>query len=375
MRLAAFFLQSQEVPAEAPLLRDILKKVSRSFYLSLVILPPAVRTPVSLGYLFCRAADTLADTRLLPRAQRQQALSAFRHQFRRAIPSFATLEALQRHVLPHQGSPGERQLLAHLSDCFQVFLRLPASDRRRLRALVLTLTRGMEMDLHYFPGESVATAQALPDLATLDRYTYYVAGVVGKFWTAIHAAHLPALRTRDLPTLLRLSVRFGKGLQLTNILRDIGRDLHAGRCYLPLTHLVPLGLSVSALLQPDAGARLRPLLAGLIRLTLEHLDAACTYVLLLPWRLWRLRLSCMWPLLFAVQTLHRTWQTPDVLQPASVAKISRAAVYRTMGWSLLCLASPRLFRWSYCYLRRALTATLPQVPENAAVSLTHCGMA
>jgi len=48
--------------------------------------------------------------------------------------------------------------------------------------------------------------------------------------------------------LLRDGVRFGKGLQLVNILRDLPRDLRQGRCYLPTerlarVQLTPLGFA------------------------------------------------------------------------------------------------------------------------------------
>ena len=43
------------------LLRDLLKRVSRLFYTTLVVVPADVRDQVSLAYLFARAADTIAD--------------------------------------------------------------------------------------------------------------------------------------------------------------------------------------------------------------------------------------------------------------------------------------------------------------------------
>ena len=53
-------------PAETStrLLSHILPRVSRSFYLSLRVLPQCVRPTIGLAYLFCRAADTIADTSL-----------------------------------------------------------------------------------------------------------------------------------------------------------------------------------------------------------------------------------------------------------------------------------------------------------------------
>ena len=53
-------------PARALLLGSLLKSVSRSFYLTLRVLPTGMRDPVGLAYLLARAADTIADTSLIP---------------------------------------------------------------------------------------------------------------------------------------------------------------------------------------------------------------------------------------------------------------------------------------------------------------------
>src|SRR4029434_8416796 len=45
---------------------EILSRVSRSFYLSIRVLPRRLRDPVSLGYLLARASDTIADTADIP---------------------------------------------------------------------------------------------------------------------------------------------------------------------------------------------------------------------------------------------------------------------------------------------------------------------
>ena len=66
---------------EHELLHDILKQVSRSFYLTLNVLPAGVRDQMGLSYLFARAADTIADTDLIDRTQRLKYLNQFRAQF------------------------------------------------------------------------------------------------------------------------------------------------------------------------------------------------------------------------------------------------------------------------------------------------------
>jgi farnesyl-diphosphate farnesyltransferase len=216
----------------------------------------------------------------------------------------------------------------------------------------------MEMDLHYFPEETAAMVRALPDLQTLDLYTYYVAGVVGEFWTKIHLAHLPTLQQCDAEELCRLGINFGKGLQLTNILKDVAKDFHHGRCYLPQEQLIQLHVQVNELSTPGTLVRIHPLISQLVWRTLEHLDDGYEYILRLPARVHRLRLSCMWPLLFAVQTLEAVYTSPDLLQSQVRVKISRRAVYWTMLWSMWGLCGPTFFSNHYGYLRRRLITLL-----------------
>jgi farnesyl-diphosphate farnesyltransferase len=313
---------------------------------------------VSLAYLFCRTADTLADTRLVPLQNRLQALALYREQFLLPFPALADLEELHATILPHQGGEGERQLLSHLSDCFQILATFSHNDQHYIRNLVLTLTRGMEMDLRSFPEETAIGMRALPDFPTLDLYTYYVAGVVGEFWTKIHVAHFPALRGCGCEALCRLGMHFGKGLQLTNILKDLAKDLQQGRCYLPQEQLAQLHVSVDAMRNPETLARIRPLIHRLIWRTVEYLDDGYEYIQRLPLRLYRLRLSCMWPLLFAVQTLVLVSVSDTLMQPHAQVKISRRVIYWTMFWSMWGAFVPAFFSRYYGRLRRQLIATL-----------------
>ena len=349
--------------AEKILLKYILKRVSRSFYLSLCVLPGSVRKPVSIAYLFCRVADTIADTPIFPCFQRLHVLQTFRKQFLLHHPSREELKQLHPALLSQRAKQEEYQLFYHLSDCFRLFDGLSEVDRQLVSELVLTLIRGMEMDLSYFPGETASTAQAFPDLATLDLYTYYVAGVVGEFWTKIHKVHMQTWQPHNFSTLCALGVRFGKGLQMTNILKDLGKDLAIGRCYLPREQLEQLEIQLEELTKPLAIQRLRPLIIQLAWQALDHLDQAYQYVLQLPHRAVRLRLSCMWPLLFAVQTLEVVCHSEALLDSEARVKISRGAVYRTMFWSIWCLIAPGIFAKYYASMRRRLTMTLHHISE------------
>jgi len=60
------------------LLTTLLRDVSRSFYLTLRVLPSRVRAPIGLAYLLARATDTLADASSVPVAARRAALESLR---------------------------------------------------------------------------------------------------------------------------------------------------------------------------------------------------------------------------------------------------------------------------------------------------------
>ena len=119
-----------------------------------------------------------------------------------------------------------------------------------------------------------------------------------------------------------------------------------------------LEIGPEELINPTILQQLRPLIIQLTWHTLDHLDQACQYVLQLPRTALRLRLSCMWPLLFAIQTLENICRSEVLLYPEARVKISRRVIYRTMFSSLWCLIAPRRLAKYYAFLRRRLTATL-----------------
>lgn len=318
------------------LLRTIQKQVSRSFYLTLAVVPRAVRDQIGLAYLFARAADTIADTALIERKRRLEFLHVFQAQF--GSPDrvdWRAVRGIQSALSPHQSDTGERRLMEKLEDCFRIYGEFSGADRARLCRLMGTLTKGMEMDLIRFPGDSAEHLTALHSLDDLDLYTYYVAGCVGEFWTAMMCAHLPSLSSWKQDEMSKIAVRFGKGLQLTNILKDLARDLQRGRCYVPQVFLHEAGLSAADLLRRESLAAFRPVLRRLLRIAVEHLDQGWSYTVAVPRREVRLRLACMWPILFAGGTLARVGTSAEVLNPRVILKISRSQVYQMMAMTTL----------------------------------------
>jgi len=317
------------------LLRDLLKRVSRLFYTTLVVVPANVRNQVGLAYLFARAADTIADTELIDRPRRLDYLSQLKTQFVSDQVSSPQIREIQQAVATVQQDSAERQLLERLDECFQVLQTLSADDRRRVQRLMTTLIQGMEMDLTVFPGHDATHVTALKTLDELDRYTYYVAGCVGEFWTDLMCAHRRGLRAWNVRSMSEVGVRFGKGLQLTNVVKDVAHDLQRGRCYIPEALLSDHGLKAKDLLDPGSLTKFRSVLNQLIRLTVDHLDQGWLYTMAIPRYETRLRLSCMWPILSAGESLKLVRTSPDVLNPAVKIKMSRARVYGMMAVTVL----------------------------------------
>jgi farnesyl-diphosphate farnesyltransferase len=339
-------------PATHELLHGILKQVSRSFYLTLNVLPAGVRDQMGLSYLFARAADTIADTDLIDREQRLKYLNQFRAQFSTAGIDWKVLQEIQTALIPHQKDSAEAILLQRLEDCLKLYARFSTGDQERIQWLMGVLPDGMEMDLIRFPGESSGHLTALSTLDELDQYTYYVAGCVGEFWTRMVCAHRPAMAQWDVAKMSAIGVRFGKGLQLTNIVKDIARDLHHGRCYVPESLLQEANLEPADLLVEANLPKFRPILNRLIGLAMEHLDQGWFYTMAIPRSEIRQRLACMWPILLAGETLRRVAIAPDLLNPTVNVKVPRSVVYRVMALTTLTRANGYVATAYWAHLRK-----------------------
>lgn len=321
--------------ASADLLGPLLQSVSRSFYLTLRILPAGMRESVGLAYLLARAADTIADTALIEPARRLSLLLALRAVVGgdRSADTTTAIEQMAVEVAGRQTLADEKRLLESLGSALALLDQLGEADRAAVREIVTTLTTGMEFDLRTFPAEDSGQIAALLDTSELDRYTYLVAGCVGEFWTKMTCAHVPGTFDEPHETIIARGVRFGKALQLTNILRDCSKDLRIGRCYLPVSLLERHGLTPASLLAPDASLRARPVLAELLATALAHYRAAADYTFAIPRLSIRLRLACLWPILIGLETLTLLARNDAWLDTAKISKIGRNDVYRLVAGS------------------------------------------
>jgi farnesyl-diphosphate farnesyltransferase len=327
-----------------------LRATSRSFYLTLRILPAAVRPQIGLAYLLARATDTIADTEILPVAQRLTALQ----QLRERILGQNTRPLNFGEFAGQQGLPAERALLEKIEDSLALLAALVPADLQRVRDVLATITSGQELDLRRFAAASAQNVVTLETPAALDDYTYRVAGCVGEFWTKICRAHLfPQVRLADEKQFLADGIRFGKGLQLVNILRDLPADLKNGRCYLPRQRLDELKLLPETLLSPANAGKFLPLFHEYLDQAEAHLAAGWRYTLTLPQGQFRVRLACAWPILIGVKTIEKL-RAADVMTLRARVKVSRAEVRGVLWRSLLACPWPPAWRKLYAPAGKAI---------------------
>lgn len=214
---------------------------AKSFHFASRFLPVEKRRAVFALYDYCRHADNLVDTR------GERPAGAVR----------ADLGALGRTVrhLHAGGTPPDPRWLA-LGDTLR---RYPVP----LEPLV-DLLDGLAHDLA--PVE-------MPDFATLVGYCRLVAGGVGLMLG-------PVLGAPD--AFREPGVRLGVAMQLTNVLRDVGEDLDAGRVYLPADELRRFGLDRAALEERRVTVKFRRFMSFQIERARRHFQEGCGVVRLFP---------------------------------------------------------------------------------------------
>ena len=301
---------------------DLLKSVSRSFYLSLRFLPPAMREPVSLGYLLARFTDTIADAPGLGNQERLERLEEFRLviQGKKAALSGDLTELSDK--LEH---PGERHLLGSSGDLFAWYDSLDSALRDHLSEVILTIIHGQSWDIRAFENGNHAACGTRDDLL---RYTYWVAGCVGEFWTKIGFTTLGSkfARPEDATAMLMNGRKLGQALQLINILRDLHEDLPRGRCYLPKDELIAVGWDGHSAL---TATELSPVFHKWLGACHGFLEESDSYVKSV--RDPRVRFCTRLPRLLAEDTvtLLRNAGVSEVMRTR--VKISRSDVWKAMG--------------------------------------------
>jgi 15-cis-phytoene synthase len=185
--------------------QEITKKSRSNLAFAFISLPKQTRQDITAFYAFCRKVDDAADDPDVSLADRQRWLKGWRRW-------------LVRSEADEPGFAAEvRALIAKYKIDPQLFEEI---------------LLGVEMDLEPVRFEK---------FDALYRYCYRVAGAVGLVSIEIFGYKNPRCK--------EYAQKLGTALQLTNIIRDVDRDLrNGGRIYLPLSEVKMFGYSEQELL-------------------------------------------------------------------------------------------------------------------------------
>ncbi len=171
--------------------------------LAFVSLGAERRRDITTFYAFCRVIDDIADADALDVNEKQKRLNEWRESLRAPRPN-------------------ESEIAAGLRDLMKKYPITPE--------MLEEIIAGVEMDL---------TIQRYPSFEELRVYCYRVASAVGLVSIEIFGYRNPACK--------EYAVQLGLALQTTNIIRDVGKDLQAGRIYLPQEDLARFNYSENEL--------------------------------------------------------------------------------------------------------------------------------
>src|SRR5882724_1701762 len=319
----------------------LLPGVSRTFALTIPQLPDDLRPVVTNAYLLCRIADTIEDEVPLTPERKQY----FHERFTAVVAERASPEQFTADLEPllsSQTLDAERMLIREIPRVVRVTFGFSDRQRAAIEQCVRVMCEGMPQF------QRNARLSGLSDMHELERYCYYVAGVVGEMLTDLFCAGSSEIERRR-PVLAPLATSFGYGLQLTNVLKDTWEDRRRGVCWLPRDVFGRAGLDLETLVAGEKSEALAAAFDELIGIAHAHLREALAYTLAVPPRETGIRRFCLRALGLAVLTLRKIHRNPDFLAGRQV-KVSRRTVRATAITTSLAARSDwmlsRLFQWS-----------------------------
>jgi 15-cis-phytoene synthase len=189
----------------------ITRQSKSNLALAFVSLGRERRNDITIFYAFCRVIDDIADDVNLIAEEKRRQLSKWRRWLRSATPDEPSLAPDLRSLIDKYSlSPG----------------------------MLEEIIAGVEMDL------SISRYATFDELRV---YCYRVASAVGLVSIEIFGYRNPACK--------EYAIQLGLALQITNIIRDVGKDLRDGRIYLPREDLARFDYSETELQERQYNAR------------------------------------------------------------------------------------------------------------------------
>ena len=198
----------------------LLAGVSRTFAFTIPQLPDGLREAVTNAYLLCRIADTVEDDPGLDADSKDGFLRLFLVALENGHGADEFARALPPRLAPSTPA-AEVELVRESPRVLRASHEFPRRQRDAILRCVETMSAGMS------DFERGSDQTGLADVAELERYCYFVAGVVGEMLTELFCAYSQRIDARRGELEAR-AVSFGLGLQMTNILKDVWDDRSRG---------------------------------------------------------------------------------------------------------------------------------------------------
>lgn len=293
--------------------KAILGSVSRTFALTIPLLPEVLEKVVGNAYLLCRIVDTIEDATSLNPSTKQVLSQLFLESVTGKITAQEFTEPCLAALDGHCKS-SELDLIEHTPAVLRILHTCSTKDQAAVTQCVSIMSLGMSR-FH-----SKQSQQGLSDLNEFEEYCYVVAGVVGELLTNLfgnHSAHFfQCMKGHE-----SLSIGFGQALQMTNILKDSSEDSARGVSWKP-----------SAMSQDD-----------LLKIAYSKLIEARNYILLVPKQEVGIRRFCFLAFGLASLTLNTIAQTTSA-KKFSELKLTRKVVWGVYGFTKLAAHSNLLVK-------------------------------
>jgi len=332
----------------------ILPGVSRTFALTIPQLPDDLETVVCNAYLLCRLIDTIEDDSGLDASQK----AAFMADFLAVLNGTMDAEVFGARLaecLSDATPAAEVELICNTGAVIRITRSFTHTQQQAVRRCVEKMSQGMA---EY---QRSKTLDGLSTLVDLDRYCYFVAGIVGEMLTDLFCERCQELDSRR-DEMMALAVSFGQGLQMTNILKDIWKDRESETCWLPRSVFHDLDDGLADAIRRQDSEALSAGIDELVGIAHAHLHAALRYTQSIPKRETGIRRFCLWAIGMALLTLRRIHNNPSYRDGDQV-KISRRAVTATIAACNVAQVSNR----ATGALFSAVSRGLPLAPSTGLV--------
>jgi farnesyl-diphosphate farnesyltransferase len=322
---------------------QLLPEVSRTFALTIPQLPESLRAVVTNAYLLCRIADTIEDDASLTLLEKIH----FHQQFRAVLAAQTSSQAFSQELF-HKLSPttpiAERELIQNVPVVIRCLRSFTPTQQASLQRCVNIMSTGMP------EFQRIASLAGLENMASIDKYCYYVAGVVGEMLTELFCDYSPKI-AHHKDQLMSLAVSFGQGLQMTNILKDFWEDWRRGICWLPRDVFALYGLDLSAESLDKHPQAFHQVLRHMVLIAHGHLQNALQYSLLIPRYETGIRRFTLWAIGLAILTLRNIYRHP-AFKSGNEIKVSRRLVKATILVSNVSCHNNHLLNYLFTWLSR-----------------------